>query len=119
MTRDPDQPMMALALANERRLRRASLRRQCHNLGRLEGMAMIADMLEAEEPAIQSMFVADLLRWPPRVYLRRVEALMVLMGIRNMGIEVRRLSARQRGRLVEELRRGTLDWVSQVRKDAA
>lgn len=118
---DPNQPMRALEIANEVRRRRSSLRRQCHALSRLAGMAMVADMLMTDEPAIRTMLVMDVLTWPRWAQKKRAAALMFEVGIRKGTIRVEDLTARQRQALiakVRELAKGT-EWVQQVTGRAA
>jgi hypothetical protein len=98
---DTTQVMSALARANETRLRRASLRRQCNNQPLTEGLAMIADMLEAGEWSIQTIPLLELMRWPRRYGPAHARRMIAAAGVRGETRRVCELSPRQIAVLVD------------------
>lgn len=99
------QHLVALAEANERRVRLASLRRQVSRKPTLAaGCICLAEMLEWHEDALEPGKLLDVLAWPP--YMGAQEALYLVraLGVTVHDKRVRDLTERQRTHLAELLR---------------
>jgi len=93
---DLSQPMRALAIANDTRIKRANLKREIR-----ERRVDICDVLADPPDYIAAMVVTDLLRALPRVGQQRAE--VIVRQICRPTLEIGRMGAYTRGRLINRI----------------